>query len=266
MLLMPLIQVKFTVKLLNGDKVTASYNQEQSGKLIRIIPQESLLRLTQYIVTIGQDVRDLFGNPGQTTTFSFTTEDFVDSTPPEITLLTVNGIPAGLNGNGGSLLDNSGNNVTPVIHVPTNGFTIDLHYYDPGSGGESSGVDQNTISIVDEKVIFDSNQNRITANLLQQGVTPIHGDGHTQIMVIPSNWSFASGLHTLKAQVKDRSNAGNLSPEVNYSFQVTPISSEPLNYPFENGNTIYSLDYESDYYLYDSSVQLGNLPSNFIRK
>ena len=58
-------------------------------------------------------------------------------------------------GNGGSLLDNS-EIVTPVIHVPTNGFTIDLHYYDPGSGGNF--YRQNTISIVDEKIIFDSNQ------------------------------------------------------------------------------------------------------------
>ncbi len=252
---------KIHIKTLNGEEVMASYNQEQSGKLIRIIPQESLFRLTQYIVTIGQDVRDLFGNPRtQTTTFSFTTEDFVDSTAPEITLLTINGIPAVLNGGGGPILDNSGNNVTPVIHVPTNGFTIDLYYFDPGSGGESSGVDQNTISIVDEKVIFDSNQNQsiTNLNLLQQGVTPIHGDGYTRI-IVPSTWSFSGGLHILKAQVKDQSSAGNLSPEFSYSFQVTPMSSEPLNYPFESGNATFSLDYESDYYLYDSSVQLGNL-------
>ena len=67
---------------------------------------------------------------------------------------------------------------------------------------------------------------------------------------MPSNWSFAGGLHTLKAQVKDQSTAGNLSSELSYSFQVTPISSEPLNYPFENGDAIFSLDYESDHYLY----------------
>ena len=70
---------------------------------------------------------------------------------------------------------------------------------------------------------------------------------------------FAGGLHTLKAQVKDQSTAGNLSSELSYSFQVTPISSEPLNYPFENGDAIFSLDYESDHYLYDTSVQLGSL-------
>ena len=252
---------KIHIKKISGEEVIASYNQEEGGKLIRIIPQESLSRLTQYVVTIGQDVRDLFGNPRtQTTTFSFTTEDFVDSIPPEITLLTINGIPSGLNGNGGPLLNNLGNNVTPVIHVPTNGFTIDIYYYDPGSGGESSGVDQNTISIVDEKVVFDSNQNQpiTNLNLLQQGVTPIHNNGHTRL-IVPSNWSFAGGLHTLKAQVKDQSTAGNLSSEFSYSFQVTPISSEPLNYPFENGDAIFSLDYESDHYLYDTSVQLGSL-------
>lgn len=252
---------KISLRTSAGVQVLGSYVQEQEGRLVRIIPQENLQRLTEYIVSVGTDVRDLFGNSrSEISTFSFITEDFNDVLAPQILLLTVNDIPATLNGDGAGLLNNEGNVQLPVIHVPSNGFTIDIYYEDPGTGGETSGVDQNSITIRDQKVIFDSNQSKqlTNLNLMQQGVTPIHMDGHSRL-VVPSFWSFAEGLHTLTAQIKDRSSNGNISVPVSFSFEVVPISGNELNYPFENGDALFSIDFESDHYLYDTSVQLGNL-------
>ena len=125
---------KIHIKKISGEEVIASYNQEEGGKLIRYYSTGKFIATDSVCSYNWSRCKRSFGNPRtQTTTFSFTTEDFVDSIPPEITLLTINGIPSGLNGNGGLLLNNLGNNVTPVIHVPTNGFTIDIYYYDPGS-------------------------------------------------------------------------------------------------------------------------------------
>ena len=250
---------KIYLSTMAGDSVTCVYEQI-GGNIVRLIPQENLMRLTQYVLTIQSDVSDLFGNPrGEISTFVFTTEDYIDTTDPEITLLTVNGIPAKLNGNDGPLFNNNEVPQTPLIQVPSNGFTIDIYYNDPGTGGESSGVEQSSIIVRDEKTVLGSQNQQLTnLNLLQQGVTPIHQPGHTRL-IIPPDWTFAEGLHILTAQVKDRSSAGNTSDEVSFQFQSVPMLGNETYYPFNRGITEFSIDFASDNYTYDTLVKLGDL-------
>ena len=61
---------KIHIKNLNGDEVMASYNQEQMGNYTNYSTRK-FIKINESIVTIGQDVRDLYGNPRtQTTTFA----------------------------------------------------------------------------------------------------------------------------------------------------------------------------------------------------
>jgi len=253
---------KISLLTTTGSQITASYTQEDNGVQVRMVPTVSLEKQTEYIIRIDSTVRDIFSNEiGAVTTATFRTDDFVDSTPPVITLLTVNGIPSPLNGGGGSLLNNEGSFQTPAIFVPENGFTIDIYYNDPGTGGESSGVDLNAIQVIDEKQVFDSsaNQTYTNANLFGLNVLPEHQNGHSRI-TIPGDWQFAAGVHTLTARVKDLSQNGNLSNEVNYSFQVAPIAGQEANYPFEGASpTQISLDYGGDSFDILGGVQQGNL-------
>ena len=255
----------FVVRTVDALSVAGGYTLEENSTRVRFVPSAPLLKETTYVLEISGSIKDLFGNPRlvpSTTTFS--TESFFDNVPPVISNLTVNGIPSTLNGDGPTVFDNLGSAVVPVLHVPENGFTIDIYYEDPGLGGETSGVDQSNITVVDEKQVHKqidpSNQQLLTnLNLLEQGIFPIHQAGHTRL-VIPSNWIFAAGRHILTATVKDLSTNGNISLAKVFEFQVSPISGEEINYPFENGTTsTFSLEYDGDHYLYDTSVQLGNL-------
>lgn len=255
----------FVLQTEGGAAVPGGLNLEQNGTLVRLIPSEPLLKETSYVMEVSGTIRDVFSNSrGVDSTFSFSTESFFDNVAPIITNLTINQIPSTLNGDGTAVFDNLNAAVIPELHVAENGFTIDIYYEDPGLGGETSGVDQSTITIIDEKQVHKqidaNNQQLITnLNLLQQGVFPIHREGHTQL-IIPSNWIFAPGRHILTATVKDQSVNGNISDPKVFEFQVDPVVGEEINYPFENGKiTTFSLDYDSDHFLYDASVQLGNL-------
>jgi len=252
----------FTLQTTQGVLVPVGLTQEDNGTTVRMIPTDPLLKQTDYRIQLTSGIHDTLGNPSTLpATFVFQTEFFVDEIAPIITNLTVNSIPALLNGDSGALQNNEGVFQAPELQVPENGFTLDIYYEDPGEGGETSGVDSSTISIVDEKVVFDQStaQSLANLNLLVQGITPVHSPGHTRL-TIPSFWSFAAGIHSLSATVKDLSAAGNISLVRNFSFRVIPVADEGLNYPFENGGTTrVSLEYDGDSFLYTASVQLGGL-------
>jgi hypothetical protein len=262
------ISQNFQLRTTDGVSVLGGLVDADGFRRIEFVP-ERMYKNTEYEFTVSDQVRDIYGNAASVaTTVSFRTEDWVDNVPPVITLLTLNEVPDVLNGFefstglASSVVDVNGNLVTPALYVPENSFTIDVEYYDPGEGGETSGVDPSSVVVRGTKTITDSFGSLTNVNLLEraQAVYVRHHEGRSQL-VIPVDWTFATGFQELKATVKDFS--GNISAEKVFTFQVASTAAEPQNYPFDGAQVSrFSLEFNQDYFRVEGTVQQGALRVN----
>ncbi len=250
----------------SGNVVPFSFSFNGTS-IVSLMPSQALARGTTYRVEVLGGMTDLSANPVIPATVTFSTQIFIDLVPPEITLLTVNGLPHCLNGDNYNCSSQTSSILgTVAIEVPENRFTIDVYYQDPGLEGESSGILPDSVAVTNEKQIFNAATNSsIPANsnlLLQSGAVVEKTATHTRLYV-PSSWQFQDGLNIIRASVRDASAQGNLSnaqdARAQYRFQVVSRSLSPETYGFENGPRLFALDFSRDRLQILPSVRGGAL-------
>jgi|GEM_PF-1148166 len=166
-------------------------------------------------------------------------EDFVtilamETEPPVIDLLTVNRIPAILNGEGLA---------GGRIQTPRAGFDISLAYHDEGG----SGIDPDSIAITASLAVSVGGEALVAGTDLVPYLTLLEADGSGALLTLPSGMMFGQGLVTLTAHVADR--LTNLSDAATYSFNVKIPTIDQR--PFETGTNpsqVWNLVFGRDLY------------------
>ncbi|MBI4567498.1 MAG: Ig-like domain-containing protein [Planctomycetes bacterium] len=179
-----------------------------------------------YALAVKAAVRDLYGNGCAPSTTTFTTSS-ADVTPPVISLLTVNAIPAILNGAGSA----GGTMLTPA-----SGFSIDVAWSDLGGSGIST-----TALTVSANVALGGGAGAGGADAGQNvgGQFTVTQTGAT--WSVPANLAFPTGAVTVTARIADV--AGNLSAAATYSFLTEAITDAVR--PFEAEN-LWFVDFTRD--------------------
>jgi len=244
---------------LSSSGLAVAYNLVFSvPSTVVLSPSQPLSRNTSYTVSVREGLQDSSANPALPVTIAFRTDVFNDTINPEITLLTVNDFPDCLNGNNRCVSGAPTGISSVVIRTPDSGFSIDIYHIDPGTDGESSGIDLDSVAVTDEKQILNTlNNSNIppNANLLLQPGAIVERTPERTRLTIPSSWQFQPGLHVLRASVRDASSLGNPSnpadPRATYSFEVASQVAEPQNFPFAGGRSrCFALDFNGDHFRY----------------
>jgi len=188
-------------------------------------------------------VRDLAGNrpymPAGALRNDYRTIIAQETQAPRIDLLTLNEIPAILNGDGsagGRLL------------VPLTGFDISLEYHDVGG----AGVDSDTLTIVSESDLTLSGSALEAGENLVPHLTSAGADDSEALFTVPAKLVFPAGVHTLKARVGD--NLGNVSAYKSFTFETT-AAIDALR-PFEtvaNASQVWNLLFTRDLYTIEAA-------------
>jgi hypothetical protein len=183
-------------------------------------------------------VFDLAGEPaGPGTPITITAGD---GDQPTISELTVNALPASLNGTGPA---------GGVCQVPPNGFTIDVTATDP-----TSAIDYDaTILTANVAVVADGTSRPADTNL-----TPFLTN-NAGSFTVPATVTFPNGDVTLSARAVDATGFG--STTTTFDFRVTTFST--TSQPFESGQ-LWFIDTSRD--LEDYSIGMGGstLPCSVI--
>ncbi len=118
-------------------------------RTLMLSPHAELATSTTYTVTLSTGVRDLHGNAlASNVTFTFTTSNGTDATAPTIDRVTIEDLPAAVDGSGTyvSGADSTGSSTNPQaasagasqafdLFVPQSGFAVRVEYSDEGGAG-----------------------------------------------------------------------------------------------------------------------------------
>ena len=216
--------------VLDDTRVELSNGSLGTGIVAPTLVNERTVRVTLgtgVAFTVGSDtirlaetqdvIRDSRG--GTIETSRIVTILLTDGVQPTISFLSINAVPAELNGTGAA---------GGLHQVPRSGFRIAASYDDPGGSIDTSGfLVTSSIDVRSSGTLFPAGAN-LFSELQQTSLTATDF-----VLTVPSTLVFNEGECTLSLIVKD--NSGLLSDTATFAFRVrTP---DVATRPFESGQT-----------------------------
>ncbi len=118
----------------SGTTVGAGIAISDDLRTVTITPDTELAASTTYTTTVGSSVKDLCGNAFSSTSYTFTTSSS-DATAPVIDSVTIELVPASMDGSG-TYVNSSGTSGNAFdLFLPRSGFLLDVRYSDAGGSG-----------------------------------------------------------------------------------------------------------------------------------
>ncbi|MDF1667530.1 MAG: Ig-like domain-containing protein, partial [Planctomycetota bacterium] len=253
----PPIRLTFS-EIIDPVTVANSFQVTDSTGVVPGTFEFDLETLTSFVFTPARDltgasatvnataVEDLAGNTNQINTFTFNLGN--DTIAPTINLLTINDIPAHLNG--------TDSRAPGTLFLTDTGFTIDIDFQD--DGGSGLPINTSAISMTANVLVGTAVAGTNLAPLFPApNIFMTDSEAH---FLVPDHLNFQTGV-TITLTVTIGDNAGNTSAASTFQFVCGEKS--PQSLPFETVETWFlTFDRDFDSFNYDFANFLLNDVTN----